>query len=881
MRKTFKPGIASDQWTKNSFENEERILSLLRSLRQPNIVQLLASYIIEKQNAPAEHVLLFTRADYTLSEFLGFMGETPKTVPRHVWTAQFPSEYKVFQGLWGLASALQSLHDYGSSKFQIKLIGCHYDLAPRNILVHNGTFLLADFGLSKFTSDTSKAIFEAGRGDYLAPECRPVEDGVFKKGTVSRPSDIWSFGCVVMEILTYMRGGTDEVREFRTARREAAWGFTASQFHSTGKAKTSVVGHLKKLEVHFGSWRLFKVLREMLEIEPLERPLISTITPNLFMHAQEKLLKPIQSSFDLVVGESSELVMRIERERLKIWASEAGLLHIKRETVSLFAWAVKLLQFDYSESPGDDDDPLRNWLLESPGMFEEVGSLLQLVQSELISIQSLLRDKRAAAWPIYTQLQGYIDRLWILLPTTLAKTATAMLEDKILDTDDQELLRKTSRDLGDDSPYKNIARLATMKYMMGEFSRNESKEQDKNLQWKHPVRSQRIGMHRFGKIPAHKNSSEEKNVLIERISYSASWSQKNLQEVFRRVGVLATMLNATEPLAFRTLRCVKYYHDTAVHAFGLVYDFPKEATKQGLMPVTLKDIILTFQRPELGTLFRLASLITSSVESFHVTTWVHKNISSYNILFFDAHLSLAKAERRSLPRRDVSPHLTPSSQTSPDVNTKAGQKPLLAHKKSGLFSLRSFGKSNKLAPETPGEASPTSTPSSSTTALPPPPGTIAPAETRPLLPTNCKLNAPYLVGLNYTREDSSEALTTGAPEERELRIYQHPEYQNGKVSDRFRLEYDYYSTGLVLLEIGNWDSLENLAPTSFGGNASPVALAEAVSRLAYTMGSLYRDAVAACLYGDFGVSASEDSESKRNGRMFHELVVRRITECRA
>jgi serine/threonine protein kinase len=52
-------------------------------------------------------------------------------------------------------------------------IGCHQDLKPGNILVDGDTFLLADFGLSRFKEsiEGSYTSYKSVGGYYVAPEC--------------------------------------------------------------------------------------------------------------------------------------------------------------------------------------------------------------------------------------------------------------------------------------------------------------------------------------------------------------------------------------------------------------------------------------------------------------------------------------------------------------------------------------------------------------------------------------------------------------------------------------------------------------------------------------------------------------------------------------
>lgn len=54
----------------------------------------------------------------------------------------FSSDHALFQQLYGLTSAIGSLHNYEDSTDQLRLKGCHFDLAPRNVLLWNKGFCL-------------------------------------------------------------------------------------------------------------------------------------------------------------------------------------------------------------------------------------------------------------------------------------------------------------------------------------------------------------------------------------------------------------------------------------------------------------------------------------------------------------------------------------------------------------------------------------------------------------------------------------------------------------------------------------------------------------------------------------------------------------------
>jgi hypothetical protein len=115
---------------------------------------------------------------------------------------------------------------------------------------------------------------------------------------------------------------------------------------------------------------------------------------------------------------------------------------------------------------------------------------------------------------------------------------------------------------------------------------------------------------------------------------------------------------------------------------------------------------------------------------------------------------------------------------------------------------------------------------------------------------------PHMIGFHHSRLDEEQAFSEGPNVHRQQIEYQHPEYQSAtnRTQVRFHRTYDYYSLGLVLLEIGFWTPLENLlqGKETFSPSQVREYLLRKCSRLDEWMGVSYSNAVAACLRGDFG-----------------------------
>ena len=211
---------------------------------------------------------------------------------------------------------------------------------------------------------------------------------------------------------------------------------------------------------------------------------------------------------------------------------------------------------------------------------------------------------------------------------------------------------------------------------------------------------------------------QEKKVLLEWKGYAVQKPhpvgnpefEEAGRALFKRVRDLVMMLkHGPKPTNFPVLECLGTFHDPPNQRFGIVYDFPPNFAASIRLHRLLRLGRAQEIYPDLGQKFRLAKILVSSVHSFHTSGWLHKNISSSNVLFF--------------------------------LN--------LSTKLEGL-----------------------------------------------------DLAQPYVVGFYYSRKNDPGEYTESPELLNAQKEYQHPDYRQGP--SRFRKGYDYYSLGLVLLQIGTW-----------------------------------------------------------------------------
>ncbi|KAG2036692.1 kinase-like domain-containing protein [Suillus americanus] len=117
-----------------------------------------------------------------------------------MWHEQLsPKMHRLFLLLFQVVSGLQYLHHRDI---------IHGDLTPSNVLIdENGNALLADFGLSRLLGDHETSFFASnspGAIRWAAPEITPL-DPEKPDEEISEPnkaSDIYSFGCIMMQVLS-------------------------------------------------------------------------------------------------------------------------------------------------------------------------------------------------------------------------------------------------------------------------------------------------------------------------------------------------------------------------------------------------------------------------------------------------------------------------------------------------------------------------------------------------------------------------------------------------------------------------------------------------------------------------------------------------------
>lgn len=313
-------------------------MRLLNGLGHPNIVSFLGSYTHKK-----DYYFLFSCVETDLGKVL-------TSECRH---GEFQWDFTFYAALTGLASALAKTHrlilEEQEHGVQLEAIGYHHDLRPPNVLVSHDNFILADFGLGRLkdADALSHTPYKPISGDYIAPECTDMEE---IPQVVNRAIDVWAFGCLILEVVTYMLRGSDGIKAFRKRRLTPGRlpRFKDSEFYqpqAQGGIKGEVVDWIDELRRDRTSTDtevyILNLCLDALQSDPGKRPTMDEIYRRLSASSMLKHFKSVQGMFQKVCGSEGTDVsdehhhtqsLRLAHERFEIWG---GVLSLREINISI------------------------------------------------------------------------------------------------------------------------------------------------------------------------------------------------------------------------------------------------------------------------------------------------------------------------------------------------------------------------------------------------------------------------------------------------------------------------------------------------------------------------------------------------------------------
>jgi serine/threonine protein kinase len=623
--------IASASTSANNAEDHFRkeidCLQILRMLKSPNIVELLCSFTYMNHCH-----LIFPQLPMNLSEFL----------KREERFGDFVHDITFYRALQGLSSALDAVHNLKLSlrdhDTELQRIGYHHDLRPANILVSQGTFLLADFGLAsiKDVEQGSKTYFKETKGDYFAPECQAID---FTNQVVSRPIDIWAFGCMIIDIATYFKCGPEGLRNAIESRGiEVLPGWTNFRFYHDGVLRPAVKSHMDDLvRADTGAGEiegLLYVVELMLEIEPTARitsadvlsRLLYITTRACFSRATKSVEEYLTRLEIAPSGGPSKLDMRFAFTKLRAWGD---LLGFSRYTVRNSGFDVAVSALDVSEYAMQAD--------------------LQYIESQFsLACNQLALPKGNGEPDQHFELEvsfgRVVHKLVQYLDKKLQRQLESVWERHLLAASNLESTLRYGTALGEiNLCNQRLEAMAEMKKLQSAFSELtllEPTYENLLVPEQDLKREREVDGHIFGRLVVSGNNEEE--VLVERIPYNASWKNQSPQEKIVRIGFLAHLLSKDQRSpSFRTLRCQGFTMSDSEATFKFLFELPRADGKPTSNPKTLYKLLSVGPareyhgwKPDLQQRIRLAQGLVNTVHALHTVSWLHKNICSLSVMFF-------------------------------------------------------------------------------------------------------------------------------------------------------------------------------------------------------------------------------------------------------
>lgn len=184
----------------------------------------------------------------------------------------------VAKQLLGIMGAMDTIHvpKHLHLTTRIAKYGMHGDLKPDNILWfgsrndYRGILVISDFGVADMHSDKSRSNIP-NEGIPAVPGYRPPECDI-QNGYISRRYDIWTLGCLFLEILTWLMGGQELLSEFKKERMKTIYvtGAKRDMFYTVKKleGQTSGAIHLRESIIKVSYTPTLKLLQSQSSVSP-------------------------------------------------------------------------------------------------------------------------------------------------------------------------------------------------------------------------------------------------------------------------------------------------------------------------------------------------------------------------------------------------------------------------------------------------------------------------------------------------------------------------------------------------------------------------------------------------------------------------------------
>lgn len=217
----------------------------------------------------------------------------------------------IIKQLVGLAHALKKLHAFSHGSADSYR---HGDLKPENILVFDyrergfpGVWKMADLGLARYhfsaTGERKPTTSNSGAGTI---SYQPPESIHAKAAATSRLYDIWSMGCILLQLMTWLLYGTRKLEELTKRTTPAAFArdqssywtatYDGRRYHNIS-VHPYIIQHMDQMRQHVQGSKALQELLDIIEKKLLvvKRPPYATVTADGYRTNAADLYQSLQS----------------------------------------------------------------------------------------------------------------------------------------------------------------------------------------------------------------------------------------------------------------------------------------------------------------------------------------------------------------------------------------------------------------------------------------------------------------------------------------------------------------------------------------------------------------------------------------------------------
>ena len=145
------------------------------------------------------------------------------------------------------------------------------------------------------------------------------------------------------------------------------------------------------------------------------------------------------------------------------------------------------------------------------------------------------------------------------------------------------------------------------------------------------------------------------DVIFERYGYDPDPdTSRPYPRTLRQITNMTALLHESPDAMMGILPCLGYSHDKASHSLAVAFRAPPYYDLEK-RPTTLLETYKNVPRVYLGYRIRLASVLATMLDHFHVVGWVHKGIRSENVAFLPMQIPGGAGQHIDLAQTFVAP----------------------------------------------------------------------------------------------------------------------------------------------------------------------------------------------------------------------------------